>query len=303
MWAESYWGVWLHADRPLSTLMELAQAAEARGAAAILVADEGTDRDLFVTLAALAQHTSRALLFGAVTNPHTRHPVVTAAAFASLAELAPGRIVAGFGAGGSRVFEPMVLQPRRPFSALRECVEVVDALLRGEAVEHRGEFSVHARLPWSGGALPIAIAGRGPRVERLAATRADWVLLAGRPIAAVAVLVPRLRALGVTNRGRMASIAWNPNVAWTEPMRDEVRAHLSYMLVDMPEGERVAPEVVLERFAVTGSRAEVVQRLDRLRRSVTPELFAFDAYDYSVAFVHELADVVAEAGILSKGAQ
>jgi alkanesulfonate monooxygenase SsuD/methylene tetrahydromethanopterin reductase-like flavin-dependent oxidoreductase (luciferase family) len=303
MWAESYWGVWLHADRPLSTLTELAQTAEARGAAAILLADEGTDRDLFVTLAALAQHTSRALLFGAVTNPHTRHPVVTAAAFASLAELAPGRIVAGFGAGGTRVFAPMGLQPRRPFSALRECVEVVDGLLRGEAVEHRGEFSVRAQLPWSSGGLPIAIAGRGPRVERLAATRADWVLLAGRPIAAVAVLVPRLRALGVTNRGRMAAIAWNPNVAWTEPMRDDVRAHLSYMLADMPEGERVGPEALLERFAVTGSRAEVVQRLDRLRRSVTPELFAFDAYDYSVAFVHELADVVAEAGILNRGAQ
>ena len=197
----------------------------------------------------------------------------------------------------------MGLQPRRPFSALRECVDVVDALLRGEAVEHRGEFSVRAQLPWSSGGLQIAIAGRGPRVERLAATRADWVLLAGRAIAAVAVLVPRLRALGVTNRGRVAAIAWNPNVAWTEPMRDDVRAHLSYMLADMPESERVGPEALLERFAVTGSRAEVVQRLDRLRRSVTPELFAFDAYDYSVAFVNELADVVAEAGILNKGAQ
>src|SRR5438093_401001 len=83
---------------------------------------------------------STRLLMGAVTNPHSRHPVATAAAFASLAELAPGRVVAGFGAGGTRVFDPLGLHPARPFTALRECVDVVDSLLRGHAVSHRGEF-------------------------------------------------------------------------------------------------------------------------------------------------------------------
>jgi len=301
VWSETRWGLWLHADRPLAVLSELAGTAEDLGAAAILVADEGTDRDLYITLAALADRTTRVLLMGAVTNPHSRHPVATAAAFASLAELAPGRIVAGFGAGGTRVFDPLGLRPARPFTALRECVDVVDSLLRGHTVSHRGEFIAQAQLPWSASALPIAIAGRGPRVERLAAERADWVLLAGRPIGGAADLVRRLRALGVAARGRSAAIAWNPNVAWTPPMRDDVLSHLSYMLVDMPEGERVAPAAVLERFAVTGSRSDVVQRLAQLRRDVAPELFVFDAYDYSVAFLHELADLVAEAGVVHGG--
>ena len=163
------------------------RAAEALGAAAILVADEGTDRDLYVTLAALAQRTRRVLLFGAVTNPHSRHPVATAAAFASLAELAPGRIVAGFGAGGSRVFGPMGLAPRRPFTRAGR----VRRRGRGAAGAARSSTTLASSpcaaraLPWSPGALPIAIAGRGPRVERFAAERADWVLLAGRAVDSV----------------------------------------------------------------------------------------------------------------------
>src|SRR5258707_13474736 len=141
MSSEAHWGVWLHAVRPVGELAALAEAAEALGASAILVADERTDRDLFVVLAALAQRTTRVLLVGAVTNPYSRHPIATAAAFASLAELAPGRVVAGFGTGGSRVFGPMGFAPRRPFTALVECVDVVQALWRGEVVEHVGEFS------------------------------------------------------------------------------------------------------------------------------------------------------------------
>ena len=66
--------------------------------------------------------------------------------------LAPGRIVAGFGVGGSRIFSPMGFSPGRPFSALVECVETVDALWRGQPVAHG------ASLPWSPGPLPIAIA-------------------------------------------------------------------------------------------------------------------------------------------------
>jgi alkanesulfonate monooxygenase SsuD/methylene tetrahydromethanopterin reductase-like flavin-dependent oxidoreductase (luciferase family) len=296
----THWGVWLHAVRPASELAELAAAAEALGAAAVLVADEGTDRDLFVTLTALAQRTRRALLFGAVTNPHSRHPVTTAAAFASLAELAPGRIVAGFGAGGSRVFGPMGLSPRRPFTALAECVDVVERLWRGETVDHAGEFSARgATLPWSPGPLPVAVAGRGPRVERLAAERADWILLAGRPIHAVAPLVDRLRSA----REQPAAIAWNPNAAWTDAMRCEMQAHLAYMAVDMPAEDRAAlaadPGTLLERYAVVGERRDVVARLSALVREVQPELLLFDADDYSVAFLESAASVAMDAGVVA----
>jgi len=299
---ETQWGVWLHAVRPASELAQLAAVAEALGAAAVLVADEGTDRDLFVTLAVLAQRTRRVLLFGAVTNPHSRHPLATAAAFASLAELAPDRIVAGFGAGGSRVLTPMGLAPHRPFAALAECVEVVDGLLRGEAVDHQGEFAVRGgALPWSPGTLPLAIAGRGPRVERFAARRADWILLAGRAIQKVPALVEALRRVGREARGRPPAIAWNPNVAWTEAMSAEMRAHLAYMLVDMPAEERatIDPDAVLERYAIAGDRSSVVARLSDALRQVQPEMLLFDAHDYSVSFLESAAALAMDAGAIA----
>jgi 5,10-methylenetetrahydromethanopterin reductase len=322
--SKTHWGLWLHAVRPPAELADLAAAAEALGAAAVLVADEGTDRDLFVTLAALAQHTRRVLLVGAVTNPHSRHPVALAAAFATLAELAPGRIVAGFGAGGSRVFGPMGLAPPRPYTALVECIDVVQALLRGESVTHAGEFAVHgARLDWSHGSLPLAVAGRGPRVERLAAERADWVLLAGRAFQKVPGLVSHIRELGRAARRQAPAIAWNPVAAWTGPQREDLRAHLAYMAVDMPATERTqlgldeartdelrrmvnasGPEAaadliaddVLDRYAIVGSRPEVISRLAGLLETVAPELVVFDVAEYSVAFAESIASLAMEAG-------
>ena len=79
------WGVWLHAVRPVPELVRLAVAAEDLGAAALLLADEGVDRDLYVTLTAIAVATRRLALIPAITNPHSRHPVATAAALGVIA--------------------------------------------------------------------------------------------------------------------------------------------------------------------------------------------------------------------------
>jgi 5,10-methylenetetrahydromethanopterin reductase len=323
----THWGMWLHAVRPPAELAELARAAEELGAAAVLVADEGTDRDLFVTLAAVAGRTRRILLFGAVTNPHSRHPLATAGAFATLAELAPGRVVAGFGAGGSRVFGPMGLAPRRPYSALVECIDAVEALWRGETVDHQGEFSLSgASLPWSPGRLPLAMAGRGPRVERLAGERADWVLVAGRAVTTVAPLIERVRNVGARCRGRAPAIALNPVAAWTDAMREDLRAHLAYMAVDMPPDDRhrlgfdearagelrhivnsrgpgaaakLIGDDLLDAYAISGDRAHVVSRLARLCATIRPELLVFDAQDYSVQFLESAASVATDAGAIA----
>src|SRR5438132_9359914 len=59
--ADTHWGLWLHAVRPAAELAELAAAAEGLGAAAVLVADEGCERELFVTLAILSPWTRRVM--------------------------------------------------------------------------------------------------------------------------------------------------------------------------------------------------------------------------------------------------
>jgi len=110
-------------------------------------------------------------------------------------------------------------------------------------------------------------------------------------------------------------------------MIEELRAHLAYMAVDMPPAERAAlgldadrtarlrelvnegrpgaaaalvPDALLERYAVRGSRGQVVARLDALRERVQPEMLVFDADDYSVAFLERLAAVARDAGIVTR---
>lgn len=317
------WAVWLHGVRPVRELVSLAQHAEQQGASAFLLADEGVDRDIYVTLTAVALSTSRLTLITAITNPHSRHPVATAAAFASLAEVAPGRVVAGLGAGGSLVFGPMGLRPPRPYTALAETVEVVDALLDGQTVTHQGEFNaVGARLSWAPGRLPLAIAGRGPRVEALGATRADWVVLSGKPVADLPDLVAQLRS----RPDGGPRLAWNPAIAWTEDQLLAVRARFAFMTVDMPAAWRerlgvgdevvdllrrtvaqggpesaahLVPQAVVDEFAITGTRDHVVRRLADIAAQIQPEVVTFGVNEYTTAHIDEIAAIATEAGLVS----
>src|SRR5262249_10824683 len=61
-------------------------------------------RELYVALTIAALNTSRIRLGPLVTNPLTRHPVVTASAISSIDELSGGRAVLGLGSGDSAIF-------------------------------------------------------------------------------------------------------------------------------------------------------------------------------------------------------
>ena len=320
----SRWGIWLHAVRPVPELVSLAAAAERLGAAALLLADEGVARDLYVTLTAIAVATSQIALFPAITNPHSRHPVATAAALGSLAEVAPGRVVAGLGAGGTLVFGPMGITPRRPYTALAEAVDVIDALLAGKTVTHSGEFTAsEARLDWAPGRLPLAIAGRGPRVERLSAQRGDWVIISGKPAEEVGSYARAIREQAA-RAGRTVRIAWNPMVGWEPRHVDALRPHFSYMTVDMPDrwrerlgvsgvlvGElraalrsdgpdaaaRLVPDAVIDAFAIVGDRADVAARLATAVAAAAPDLLVFGAHEYTLEHVSDVAALAAEVGL------
>ena len=75
-------------------------AAEAMGYARVGIWDSpALFREPWVTLAAVAQHTHHIALGTWVTNPLSRHPVITASAAATLDDLAPGRVYLGIGTG------------------------------------------------------------------------------------------------------------------------------------------------------------------------------------------------------------
>ncbi len=168
-------------------LIRLARLAEALGYNAFWYPDEKFFRDVYVGLALVASHTSRIQVGPCVTDPYARHPLLTAAAIGSLAEIAPGRTVLGLGAGG-RGFAAMGIERRKPAVALREAMHVIRAALRGETFSYEGQViqARQARLDFTPAAeIPIIIGGgHGPRVLQVAGELADGVMIhsyASRP--------------------------------------------------------------------------------------------------------------------------
>lgn len=173
-------GLLVYGDDPPHRLLERARLAEELGYDCFWHADEKFYRDPFVGLAMLAANTQRMELGVCVTEPYARHPALIAMAMASLAELAPGRMVLGLGAGGSG-FPAMGVERRRPAIALRETVRIIRALLAGETVDHEGEVIScrNGRLNFDPPEqAPIVFGTRGRLILRLAGEVADGVMLA-----------------------------------------------------------------------------------------------------------------------------
>ena len=129
--------------------------------------------EVYTLLGALAVSTTRIRLGTAVTNPLTRHPTVTAAAFSTLAELSGGRASLGISVGDSAL-KSMNLEVAK-MSVLAETVALCRKLLGGETVSF-GEGKT-AQLHHLGPRVPIYVAATGPKMLELAGRIADGVIL------------------------------------------------------------------------------------------------------------------------------
>jgi alkanesulfonate monooxygenase SsuD/methylene tetrahydromethanopterin reductase-like flavin-dependent oxidoreductase (luciferase family) len=131
-------------------------------------------QDCFVYMTSALAATERIVVGTAVTNPYTRHVTTTASAFATLAELHPGRLELGIGRGDSAV-RTMGLNPVKT-SFLRESVPLLRGLLAGKTVTIN-DADVHFRWLDGDAGIPIMMSATGPRNLRLAGSLADRVML------------------------------------------------------------------------------------------------------------------------------
>ena len=130
-------------------------------------------REPWTTLASVARDTSRIRIGTWVTNPLSRHPLVTAAAAATLDDLAPGRVYLGIGAGGTGVWHLGMGTAR--LAELEAYVLTVRALLERGAADWKG----HAlTLPWAGPRrIPIVMGAHAAKSLRLAGKIGDGVVI------------------------------------------------------------------------------------------------------------------------------
>lgn len=137
--------------------------------------------DVWLTLGLAAARTSRIGLGPAVLVPSLRHPMANAAAIATLADLAPGRVAVAVGAG----FTGRMVLGQRPmrWTDVERYVSTLRLLLRGEPAEWEGKWSRMLHPDGFGAArpleVPILIGADGPKGFAVAAKLGDGVFSAG----------------------------------------------------------------------------------------------------------------------------
>lgn len=138
--------------------------------------------DCMSTLGYLAAATTRIKLATGIANVYSRSPALLAQSAATIDALSGGRFVLGVGSSGRAVVAGWHGVPfDRPLARLRESVEIIRMVLRGERLIHEGEvFDVRSgikllRRPLRAD-VPVYLATIGPRGLALAGEIADGAL-------------------------------------------------------------------------------------------------------------------------------
>ena len=273
-----------------SDIIASARLAEDLGYSTLWILDSHLlFHEAYTLLGALAVSTKKVRLGTAVTNPLTRHPTVTAAAFATLAELSGGRACLGISVGDSAL-KSMNLEAA-PMSVLAETVALCRNLMAGETVAFGAGKT--ARLHHLGPSVPIYVAATGPKMLGLAGRIADGVILMNGTAPeligeAVRIVREGERAAG-RKEGSVKACVW----AACHPSRQAVKFNVARAILRNIPGPiddltravaarvkeaydfaqhgraeadfaRLVPDEIVTRFAFAGNYEEIAEQIGAL---------------------------------------
>ena len=176
--------LYLQDKHPLREGMDHVRHAEARGFEAVWQAESRLVREATVPMAAFASVTERIKVGSGVADCWSRNPARLAATFATLDDLAPGRILLGLGAWWDPLARKVGIDRAHPLTVMREVVGAVRALLHNETVTVDGTY-VHldgVELDYvyqerRAKDVPIYIGATGMQMMELTGEIADGVVL------------------------------------------------------------------------------------------------------------------------------
>jgi 5,10-methylenetetrahydromethanopterin reductase len=175
---------------PLDEMVASARAMDEAGMDTIWLAEaypwwrkHGMEaRSSTVTSAVMARETERLTIGWGIISPFTRHPVQVAMDARVVQEAAgPGRFLLGFGT--SKIFlNNARMQTNRTLGPMREAVEIVRGVLRGEPFEYEGSawsasvpgLAADAQTPRE--VPPVYVAATAPKMQALAGEIGDGCL-------------------------------------------------------------------------------------------------------------------------------
>ena len=280
---------------PAAELLGYAQLAEEAGFDSVAVSDHfqpfrhtgGHAPAALPWLGALAATTGRVRIGTSVSTPTLRfHPSVLAQAFATIANLAPGRVFVGVGTGESVNEVPATAIEWPGFSErlgrLEEAVELMRRLWTEERVTFTGRWYRTARATVydrPAQPLPVLVAAAGPRAARFAGRIDDgFITTSGRPAELYSETLLPAVAEGIGKAGRdpgryerllEVKVSYAADVAtaiadcryWAPlalPAEAKQGVDDPLELERLADAEHVRPE---SRFIVSADPDEVVERI------------------------------------------
>ncbi|MFI5893863.1 LLM class flavin-dependent oxidoreductase [Actinoplanes sp. NPDC051513] len=283
-------GLGLQSDKPAGTYARLARAAEDAGFDVLTVFGDLMYQPPIFPLLEMAGATSRVRLGPACLNPYSMAPYEIAGQVAALDLASHGRAYLGL-ARGTWLGAVGLPQPR-PITALTEAAEVVRRLLRGDRSGYAGRmFTLHPgtvlRYDRHRTDPPLLIGAWGPRGAALAGRIADEIKVGG---SANPDMVPVIRSrVGNDDVGIVlgaVTVVDTDGEAARAKARTEVAMYLAVVAdldptVTLPDGlvaavsrlvgagrhesaGRLIPDDVLDRFAFSGTPAQVAAQAQAL---------------------------------------
>jgi len=159
---------------------ELAQLAESYGVGALWVSNMHDGRDPFINFVDAARATSRIKMGPVAVSPYELHPLKMGNALLTLNEIAKGRAQIGIAAGDGGTAIAMGKKAVRRLRAVRECVDIIDAMSTGKMVHYKGEmYTVNwYESPWITQPKPgVFVCAGGPQMLRSSAKYSEGIFL------------------------------------------------------------------------------------------------------------------------------
>ena len=183
--------IFLRSHEPFRNIIQRAQICEKYGFDSVFIDDhllygtgEASAPEPFTALTALALQTRRIRVGIAVTDLVRRHPAIVAQAAATLANIAPGRVFLGLGAGDPMNQAPFGLPTQHRYGKLEEGLKVLRMLWASSIenpVRFKGRFFKLNNAYLQTGQpddrpIPVYLAAFGQKMLQLAGKEADgWV--------------------------------------------------------------------------------------------------------------------------------
>ena len=163
-------------------MIELARLADEAGLESLWMSDHLCFRDSLTTSMALLASTKRIKVAPAPMSPYSRAPIISAMSLATMEEFAPGRVIASPGTGNAAALKEAGIESPRPLKTMREYVDILRRLLKGDSVDFQGEmFQLNGpKMGFSPSTpIPMYVTAVRPRMLQLAGEIGDGVLLSG----------------------------------------------------------------------------------------------------------------------------